>query len=166
MDYRLSGLTGRSSVTQNVQEITIGVCTGTYSARAKGLGRADLFRRFRGDGAAGSVAGQEVRDAGSGGPGDKNVGARAKSPAAPGGAEPPDHKECLMPLAIEAPNQCPRCKGIMLGESDAHGLYSSCLACGHVHETLMISPAELEEEQTVEDGRQRRRQPSHGKLRL
>ena len=71
-----------------------------------------------------------------------------------------------MPLAIAAPNQCPRCHGIMLGESDAHGLYSSCLACGHVHETLMISPAELEQEQTVEEGRQRRRQPSHGKLRL
>jgi hypothetical protein len=54
----------------------------------------------------------------------------------------------------------------MLGESDAHGIFATCLACGHVHETKVISVEELAEEQTVEAGRQRRRQPSHGKLRL
>jgi hypothetical protein len=54
----------------------------------------------------------------------------------------------------------------MLGESDAHGIFATCLSCGHVHETKVISSEELAEEQTVEAGRQRRRQPSHGKLRL
>ena len=62
--------------------------------------------------------------------------------------------------------QCPRCDGPMLAESDAHSVYSTCLACGYVNETRVISVFELEQEQTVEDGRQRRRQPSHGKLRL
>ncbi len=54
----------------------------------------------------------------------------------------------------------------MLAESDAHGIFGTCLACGHVHESRIITSAELEEEQAVEEGRQRRRQPSHGKLRL
>ncbi len=54
----------------------------------------------------------------------------------------------------------------MLVESDAHSVYSSCLACGYVYESSIISVFELEREQQVEEGRQRRRQPSHGKLRL
>ena len=62
--------------------------------------------------------------------------------------------------------ECPRCSGPMLAESDAHGPFSTCLTCGYVLETRVISVFELEQEQTVEDGRQRRRQPSHGKLRL
>ncbi len=68
--------------------------------------------------------------------------------------------------APPAPSKCPRCNGPMLAESDAHGIFGTCLACGHVHETRVITSAELEEEQAVEKGRQRRRQPSHGKLRL
>ena len=68
--------------------------------------------------------------------------------------------------APTAPSRCPRCSGPMLAESDAHGLYGSCLACGHTHEPRIITAAELAAEQTVEAGRQRRRQPSHGKLRL
>ena len=54
----------------------------------------------------------------------------------------------------------------MLAESDAHDTFSSCLACGYVYESRVISVFELEQEQAVEEGRQRRRQPSHGKLRL
>ncbi len=69
-------------------------------------------------------------------------------------------------MVVAAPINCPRCSGTMLSQSDAHGIYGSCLACGYVHETAVISVFELEQEQTVEAGRQRRRQPSHGKLRL
>ena len=69
-------------------------------------------------------------------------------------------------MAVATPIRCPRCTGAMLGESDAHGIFATCLSCGHVHETKVISSEELAEEQTVEAGRQRRRQPSHGKLRL
>lgn len=69
-------------------------------------------------------------------------------------------------MAVATPVECPRCSGPMLGESDAHGPYSTCLACGYVYESRIISVFELEQEQTVEEGRQRRRQPSHGKLRL
>ena len=28
--------------------------------------------------------------------------------------------------------KCPRCRGDLLGESDVHGNYISCLACGHL----------------------------------
>ena len=64
------------------------------------------------------------------------------------------------------PRICPRCKGAMIVEGDWYGSYSTCLACGYVQEAVS-SPAidvMLEEEQA--GGRQRRRQPSHGKLRL
>ena len=69
-------------------------------------------------------------------------------------------------MPVTPPSNCPRCKGSMLVESDAHSVYSSCLACGYVYESSIISVFELEREQAVEEGRQRRRQPSHGKLRL
>lgn len=70
-------------------------------------------------------------------------------------------------MAVAVKNKrCPRCSGHLLAESDAHGSYSSCLACGHVQEARVISVLELQQEQAVEKGRQRRRQPSHGKLRL
>jgi DNA-directed RNA polymerase subunit M/transcription elongation factor TFIIS len=69
-------------------------------------------------------------------------------------------------MAVSTPMQCPRCTGSMLAESDAHGVFSTCLACGYVYESRVISVFELEQEQAVEEGRQRRRQPSHGKLRL
>jgi hypothetical protein len=28
--------------------------------------------------------------------------------------------------------QCPRCHGDLIGESDVHGSYVSCLQCGHL----------------------------------
>ena len=81
-------------------------------------------------------------------------------------ATTPEATKAEAPPAPPAPTKCPRCNGPMLAESDAHGIFGTCLACGHVHETRVITSAELAEEQQVEEGRQRRRQPSHGKLRL
>ena len=76
------------------------------------------------------------------------------------------HGEGFHQMPVTPPTKCPRCKGMMLNESDAHSVYSSCLSCGYVYEENIISVFELEREQAVEEGRQRRRQPSHGKLRL
>ena len=42
---------------------------------------------------------------------------------------------------------------MMLVESDAHSVYSSCLSCGYVYESSIISVFELEREQAVEEGR-------------
>ena len=61
------------------------------------------------------------------------------------------------------PRSCPRCSGSMLFEEDWHGAYSTCLACGYVYEFGATASLELEAEG---EHRQRRRQPSHGKLRL
>ena len=69
-------------------------------------------------------------------------------------------------MAVTTQLRCPRCAGAMLAESDAHGQFGTCIACGYVQESKVISVFELEEEQAVVEGRQRRRQPSHGKLRL
>jgi len=63
------------------------------------------------------------------------------------------------------PRTCPRCRGSMIIERDWYGAYGTCLCCGYVHEAVTAPPIDLLEE---EEGhpRQRRRQPSHGKLRL
>jgi hypothetical protein len=53
----------------------------------------------------------------------------------------------------------------MLHEEDWYGAYSTCLTCGYVHEVGAMAAMELEAELNGER-RQRRRQPSHGKLRL
>lgn len=63
------------------------------------------------------------------------------------------------------PRACPRCQGSMLFEEDWYGAYSTCLACGYVYEVGAAAALELQAEMNG-DGRQRRRQPSHGKLRL
>jgi hypothetical protein len=52
----------------------------------------------------------------------------------------------------------------MLFEEDWHGAYSTCLSCGYVYEFGATAALELENEGG--EHRQRRRQPSHGKLRL
>ena len=64
-----------------------------------------------------------------------------------------------------APRSCPRCRGSMITERDLYGAYSSCIACGFVHEWVSSPAIDLPDDS---DGstRQRRRQPSHGKLRL
>ena len=63
------------------------------------------------------------------------------------------------------PRNCPRCRGAMLFEEDWYGAYSTCLSCGFVHEVNALATLDLETEADGEH-RQRRRQPSHGKLRL
>jgi hypothetical protein len=70
------------------------------------------------------------------------------------------------PLA-PPPKNCPRCRGSMLMERDWYGAYGTCICCGYVHEMAARSPMEiLREEEELSATRQRRRQPSHGKLRL
>ena len=63
------------------------------------------------------------------------------------------------------PRVCPRCRGSMILEQDWYGSYSSCLSCGYVYESGAIAE-DLQSEEGPEPHRQRRRQPSHGKLRL
>ncbi|GBD13377.1 hypothetical protein HRbin24_01405 [bacterium HR24] len=63
------------------------------------------------------------------------------------------------------PKVCPRCRGSLVFEEDWYGAYASCLMCGYVYEVGAIPVEEIERE-LAGDGRQRRRQPSHGKLRL
>jgi DNA-directed RNA polymerase subunit M/transcription elongation factor TFIIS len=63
------------------------------------------------------------------------------------------------------PRVCPRCRGSMILEEDWYGSYSSCLSCGYVYEFGAIAE-DLQNEEGSEPHRQRRRQPSHGKLRL
>lgn len=64
------------------------------------------------------------------------------------------------------PRVCPRCCGSMIPEEDWYGSYSSCLSCGYVYEVGGMDAEELRNEEGSEPHRQRRRQPSHGKLRL
>ncbi len=53
----------------------------------------------------------------------------------------------------------------MVNERDLYGAYSSCICCGYVHEWVTSPAIDLPTE-TEGPTRQRRRQPSHGKLRL
>ena len=62
------------------------------------------------------------------------------------------------------PRVCPRCRSSMILERDWYGTYITCIACGYVYEFGATSLEELAQEQNPL--RQRRRQPSHGKLRL
>lgn len=64
------------------------------------------------------------------------------------------------------PKKCPRCRGLMIIEDDWYGKFGTCVACGYVHEAQRCDPKDLEEEERLAAGKQRRRQPSHGKLRL
>jgi hypothetical protein len=64
------------------------------------------------------------------------------------------------------PDKCSRCSGTtLIPGRDWYGEYATCLQCGCVHEAISDPPIDLLEE--LETGhRQRRRQPSHGKIRL
>ncbi len=64
------------------------------------------------------------------------------------------------------PRQCPRCQGLMIIEDDWYGKFGTCITCGYVHETQVVDRQEIVEEERLAAGKQRRRQPSHGKLRL
>ena len=67
-------------------------------------------------------------------------------------------------MKFALPRNCPRCRGSMIPERDWYGEYSTCLSCGYVHEAVSSPPIDLMEEEN--GSRQRRRQPSHGKIRL
>jgi ribosomal protein S27AE len=64
------------------------------------------------------------------------------------------------------PKLCPRCTGFMLAEDDTHGEFSTCVQCGYVHENEVADPEDIKKEEELAFGKLRRRQPSHGKLRL
>jgi hypothetical protein len=64
------------------------------------------------------------------------------------------------------PRLCPRCSGAMISERDWYGSYATCLSCGFVHEMVSSPPIDLLDDEDSASPRQRRRQPSHGKLRL
>ncbi|MDA1009960.1 MAG: hypothetical protein O2888_00635 [Chloroflexi bacterium] len=67
---------------------------------------------------------------------------------------------------VPIPSQCPRCSALMLVETDSNGTFGSCVTCGYVHDVQRISAVELLAEEQFAAGKQRRRQPSHGSLRL
>jgi hypothetical protein len=54
----------------------------------------------------------------------------------------------------------------MIIERDWYGSYSTCICCGYVQEAVSSPAIDLMLEDEEGHGRQRRRQPSHGKLRL
>ena len=63
------------------------------------------------------------------------------------------------------PRSCPRCSGRLFHGGDAYGGYSSCVCCGFVHEWVSGPAIELPEDGAV-GTRKRRREPTHGRLRL
>lgn len=71
-----------------------------------------------------------------------------------------------MAMQTALPRVCPRCNGSMIMERDWYGAYSTCICCGHVQEAVSSPAIDLMLEDEEGNGRQRRRQPSHGKLRL
>jgi hypothetical protein len=64
------------------------------------------------------------------------------------------------------PRLCSRCNGAMITERDWYGAYSTCLQCGFVHEMVSSPAIDLLDSEESAGTRQRRRQPSHGKLGL
>jgi len=61
--------------------------------------------------------------------------------------------------------ECTGC-GARLIERDWYGSFSTCICCGYVREAVSSPAIDLMLEDEEGHGRQRRRQPSHGKLRL
>jgi hypothetical protein len=64
------------------------------------------------------------------------------------------------------PKLCARCQGAMIVERDWYGSYATCISCGFVHEMVSSPAIDLLDDEDGSSPRQRRRQPSHGKLRL
>jgi len=71
-----------------------------------------------------------------------------------------------MTMQAALPKICPRCTGSMIIERDWYGSFSTCICCGYVREAVSSPAIDLMLEDEEGHGRQRRRQPSHGKLRL
>ena len=68
-------------------------------------------------------------------------------------------------IGTVAPQVCPRCRGRLFTNHDPYGVYSTCFSCGFVHEWMRGPALDLPDNITA-SGRQRRRQPSHGKQQL
>ena len=68
-------------------------------------------------------------------------------------------------LGTVPPHACPRCRGRLFTGRDVYGIYSTCLACGFVREWVSGPALDLPDDIAAK-GRQRRRDPSHGRKRL
>ena len=68
-------------------------------------------------------------------------------------------------LTASLPRSCPRCTGRLFHTADRYGGYSSCLACGFVHEWVSGPAIELPDDAAVAAGH-RRRSPSYRTVRL
>lgn len=70
--------------------------------------------------------------------------------------------------AVQAapPRRCPRCRGQVFVEHDLHGTYGTCISCGYVHDVAVLPPVDPVAEAASLPPRLRRRQPSHGSVRL
>ena len=64
------------------------------------------------------------------------------------------------------PKNCPRCQSFMIFETDHYGKFGTCVICGYVSEDAPCDPEIIAEELRLVAGKQRRRQPSHGFMRL
>ncbi len=71
----------------------------------------------------------------------------------------------VVPPKTNLPRTCPRCRGSMIHERDWYGVYATCICCGYVHDLVSGPPINVEEE-NGKPYRQRRRSPSHGKIKL
>jgi hypothetical protein len=67
--------------------------------------------------------------------------------------------------ATPPPARCPRCQGRLATARDWAGRYSSCFVCGYMYEWCSEAAITLTALET-ETLRQRRREPTHGKVRL
>ena len=62
--------------------------------------------------------------------------------------------------------KCPRCQGKMIPEEDLYGKYETCMMCGYVKETNVITVAALEKEKEELSKKKRVRSLRHGKTYL
>ena len=54
----------------------------------------------------------------------------------------------------------------MILADDSYGEFSTCITCGYVYEAPVLDAKEFLKEARLAGGNPRRREPSHGKLRL
>ena len=66
-------------------------------------------------------------------------------------------------MAGMPPHRCPRCQERLLEHGDQYGRYRSCWTCGYVDECWQGPALDVPEPLS---GSQRRREPSHGHVRL
>lgn len=64
------------------------------------------------------------------------------------------------------PKSCPRCRGLMVVESDCYGRFGCCIICGYHHEPRIITSEELVKEGQRFAGMRGAHRPSHGGVNL